>query len=174
MRKAALTALLLALTAAPAAGAQEGVFVDPDSPAGTEYALPLDRARGEAAPDAGGREGGGDGSEQPLFGVGIDQSRGSPEDQDGRSTGPGGEEPTGSQDSSNQGGQGGVRRQDGSGDSSSRTGDLAPNAYRPAAIEAAASEGSDVLLTAGIAAAVLGVGFFAGFGLRRLLRDSKP
>ena len=102
MRKAALTALLLALTAAPAAGAQEGVFVDPDSPAGTEYALPLERARGEAAPDAGGREGGGGGSEQPLFGVGIDQSRGAPEDQDGRSTGPGGEEPTGSQDSSNQ------------------------------------------------------------------------
>jgi hypothetical protein len=171
VRKTALIVLLLALTAAPAADAQEGAFVDPDSPAGTEYALPLERARGEAAPETGGREGGGGRSEQPLFGVGIDQSQGPPEDQDGRSTGPG-QQATGSQGSYNQDGQGQVRRQEGSGGTSSSTGDLAPNAYRPAAIEAAASEGSDVLLTGGIAAAVLGVGFFAGFWLRRLLRDS--
>lgn len=172
MRKTALTVLLLVAAAAPPAAAQEeGVFADPNSPAGKEYALPLERARAEAAPDTGGREGGGGGSKQPLFGVGIEQSRGAPEDRDGRSTGPG-EEATGGHGSSNQGGQGDVRRQEGSGRSASSTGDLAPNAYRPAAIEAAASEGSDVLLTAGIAAAVLCVGLFAGFGLRRLLRDT--
>ena len=40
-RKAALTALLPALSAAPAAGAEAGVFVHPGKSAGTEYALPL-------------------------------------------------------------------------------------------------------------------------------------
>lgn len=46
--------VLLALLALPgAAFAQEpGVNVDPDSPSGKEYAIPLDRARGQAAPSA--------------------------------------------------------------------------------------------------------------------------
>lgn len=157
MRKTALTALLLAATvASPAAAQDDGVFVDPvdpDSPAGKEYALPLDRAREEAAPGAGTSEDGGRGSGQPLFGVGIDRSRGAPADQDGGS--PGTEvEATGTQGTSRQA--------------------LAPNAYRPAAIESAANEGSAALTSAGIAAAVLGVGLLAGFGLRRLLRDSHP
>ena len=39
-----------------------------------------------------------------------------------------------------------------------------------ATIEAAAADGSEGLLTAGIAAAVLVAGLVAGFGLRRLLR----
>jgi hypothetical protein len=39
------------------------------------------------------------------------------------------------------------------------------------AIEAAAQGGSDALLTAGIAGAVLAVGLLVGFGLRRVLRS---
>ena len=53
----------------PAAAAQEdGVTVDPGSPSGKEYALPIDRAREEAAT----RDGKGDGSRKaPLFGEGV-------------------------------------------------------------------------------------------------------
>jgi len=71
-----LLALMCAFTVtasaavAPVAVAQEdGVTVDPGSPSGKEYALPIDRARAQAA------EGGGSGSpaqKAPLFGEGVD------------------------------------------------------------------------------------------------------
>ena len=48
----------------------DGVHVDPDSPAGKEYALPLDSARREATPGVGG-------SNPPLFGAGISPAGGS-------------------------------------------------------------------------------------------------
>ena len=53
----------------PAAAAQEdGVTVDPGSPSGKEYALPIDRAREEAAT----RDKKGSGSQKaPLFGEGV-------------------------------------------------------------------------------------------------------
>jgi hypothetical protein len=42
---------VMALTAATGAGAQEpGVHIDPGSPTGKEYAVPLSQARGDAAP----------------------------------------------------------------------------------------------------------------------------
>lgn len=47
----------------------DGVYVDPDSPAGKEYALPLDAARREASGGGGGGDGGA--SAPPLFGAGI-------------------------------------------------------------------------------------------------------
>ena len=51
----ALIALLVLVVAAPPAIAREdGVSVDPDSPAGVEYAVPLDQARREATGTAGG------------------------------------------------------------------------------------------------------------------------
>src|SRR4051794_5178988 len=63
----ALIALAWALAAAGTVGAQEpGVTIDPDSPAGKEYALPLDAHRAAAV----GRDAG-EGVPQPLFGVGI-------------------------------------------------------------------------------------------------------
>lgn len=73
----------LQLTGAPAAFAEEGVTIDPASPSGTEYQLPVQRAREEAAgsgssdlsdsPPASTPSGSGSGasSEPPLFGVGI-------------------------------------------------------------------------------------------------------
>jgi hypothetical protein len=170
-RRTALITLILAVTVAPGAAAQdEGPIVDPDTPAGKEYALPLEQERREAAPGASGQDGDGAG-EQPLFGIGIDGSRGARGSEGSGSAGAG-NDGTGAQGTPGQPGQGDVQERPRSGDASSRAGDLAPNAYRPAAIEAAASEGSDALVTAGIAAAVLAAGLLAGFGLRRLLRES--
>jgi hypothetical protein len=139
VREAALTALLPALTAAPAAGSRKGVIVDPDRSAGTEYALPLKRADREAALETGGRAGGGGRSGQPIFRVGVDQSQGAPENQDRRFPSPGGE--TRRHGSSNQGGQGDVRREEGSGGTSLSTGNLVPSPYRPATTKAAVSKG---------------------------------
>jgi hypothetical protein len=47
----------------------KGVFFDPDSPAGKEYALPLDQARDEAA--GVGKSDGPAGERAPLFGEGV-------------------------------------------------------------------------------------------------------
>lgn len=55
----------------------KGVFFDPDSPAGKEYALPLDQARDEAAGI--GKSDGPSGKRAPLFGEGVS----------GRGSGPG-------------------------------------------------------------------------------------
>jgi len=53
--------------------------VDPGSPAGTEYQLPVDRAREEAGgggPDgSGGSQDGGTSTEAPLFGAGVEQEK---------------------------------------------------------------------------------------------------
>src|SRR5690349_19568187 len=75
-----LTCLLgTAVLFGPAAGdaaAEKGVHFDPESPAGKEYALPLDQARNEGA----GKTGvGKDGSIEPapLFGEGVGGSGGS-------------------------------------------------------------------------------------------------
>jgi hypothetical protein len=76
-----ITALALgaaiATTAVPAAArAEPGLTVDPQSPAGVEYAIPLDTARGHGGggghTGGGGAGGGSDGSGSPaLFGSGI-------------------------------------------------------------------------------------------------------
>jgi hypothetical protein len=60
---------LVMLMSSARAMAANGVHFDPDSPAGKEYALPLDQARGEAT-------GGGESDEEaapgaPLFGAGV-------------------------------------------------------------------------------------------------------
>ena len=61
--------------ALPVAAQSQAPQVDPDSPAGTEYELPIDRARDQAS---GGRSGGSGGSsdaagEAPLFGTGVER-----------------------------------------------------------------------------------------------------
>lgn len=74
--RALLVALLSLIWLAPAAVAQEeGVFVDPGSPTGKEYAIPLDSARRQADP-SGGSAGAAPGS-APLFGAGIVAAGGS-------------------------------------------------------------------------------------------------
>src|SRR3954451_16468553 len=63
----ALVAFVWTLATVGAVAAQEpGVHVDPDSPAGKEYAIPLDFHRAAAV----GRDAV-EGAAQPLFGVGI-------------------------------------------------------------------------------------------------------
>jgi hypothetical protein len=139
------------MLAAPAASAQEGrVFIDPDSPAGTEYAIPLDEARREAA--------GGSATtrsaaphEQPLFGTGI-APRG-----EGRPAGP---EVSGSGSRRD-----GAKRGDEASSSGART-----SSGSAAAVAASAGDGSsDTLLTLGLAGAVLAVGLVAGVAFRRTL-----
>ena len=82
MRRAfVLTACLAVLAAAPApAGAVEpGVHVDPGSPAGKEYALPLEQARREAAGGAGGEVSSSNSAQRgrsKLFGEGIKKKAG--------------------------------------------------------------------------------------------------
>jgi hypothetical protein len=83
-RPFALTACLgvLAALPAPAAAVEPGVHVDPGSPAGKEYALPLDQARREAGGSGIGgsndpsSSGSGKGGGSQLFGEGIKKKPG--------------------------------------------------------------------------------------------------
>ena len=65
-----ITLAVFAASGGQAVAQSDGVFVDPDSPAGKEYALPLEEARREAAPPGQGSDGAKD-SDNPLFGAGI-------------------------------------------------------------------------------------------------------
>jgi hypothetical protein len=76
MRRLALVPLVVALLGAPgpAFGKDEGIVVDPSTPTGKEYAIPLDQARQEAVGKSrGAHVGGGDtrASAGALFGEGI-------------------------------------------------------------------------------------------------------
>jgi hypothetical protein len=69
------------LVTAPLASAQTpGLHVDPSSPGGKEYAIPLDQARGDAAGGPAGTakppDSGSGSTEGPLFGVGVGSSDG--------------------------------------------------------------------------------------------------
>jgi hypothetical protein len=158
MKRLALIPLFLAAVAAPPAAAQQdGVFVDPESPAGKEYAVPLDQARGEAS--------GGEGSasrNEALFGEGIEPAGGG--SAASRNSDRAGKPGTGSRK------EGDSRKGEGESRERDRTANSAGLGQHSAAIEAAAADGSNGLLSAGIAAAVLAGGLLAGFGLRRLLR----
>jgi len=80
----AVTVLGFWVVPVSAAQAQNGLHVDPSSPGGKEYAIPLDQARGDAAggpaastkPPSGGSDSGSDSSTGPLFGVGVKSSKG--------------------------------------------------------------------------------------------------
>ena len=147
--------VFLALTA-PAVPAQErGVIIDPDSPAGTEYAIPLEQARRDAAgPNALPRP---DGAGESLFGAGITPSR------QARPADAGGEARRSRQSAEER------RDQTPKGGAESRTD---PSASTAAIAAASADGGSGTLLTAGIAAAVLAVGLAAGLAFRRTLGNS--
>jgi hypothetical protein len=74
--------LALSVLGIDAAGvyAQEGVFIDPNRPAGTEYAIPLDLARRGAAPDPSGGAGSGGSADAsaPRFGSGVERNSATP------------------------------------------------------------------------------------------------
>jgi hypothetical protein len=69
-----LGALALSLALIEPAAAIDAPQVDPDSPAGTEYQLPTDRAREEASGGGPSRSGGTTG-QAPLFGAGVEPSK---------------------------------------------------------------------------------------------------
>ena len=176
--------VVCALVAPSAAAAQEPVQVDPDSPAGVEYKLPLDQARRDAAPDAGGggrgggprsgggggpRSGGGSGDPAPLFGAGItrDGSQGSDggnEAMADASDRSGGQESADSDDSGAAGVGGGDAAGPGAGESG--------RSLSTTAASAADSGGSTGLVLGGIALAVVVVGGALGLALRRGLRTT--
>jgi hypothetical protein len=80
------------------------VHFDADSPAGKEYALPLDQAREEAA--AAGKTDGPAGEKAPLFGEGVSGAGGGPGASGGGSAGgSGGEAASGGGEGQTQGGQ---------------------------------------------------------------------
>ena len=163
-----VVAFLIVSLALPAAAYTQapGVFVDPDSPAGTEYRIPLEDARRHGAPDAGPRRGGGQ-ADPPLFGQGITPRPGGSAAGGGSDGSAGIAEPNGSGEPGDD--RGARKAADGEGVEALET---ARDRRRGSmAIEAAARGGSDALLTAGIAGTVLAVGLLVGFGLRRVLRD---
>jgi hypothetical protein len=152
--------VFLALTA-PAVPAQDrGVIIDPDSPAGTEYAIPLEQARRDAAgadavPPSGG-------AGEPLFGAGITparQARAADAGGDGRGSRP-----------STGAGAGAGRDETPNADSESGTN--GPSGSTAAVAAAAGDGGSNTVLSVGIAAAVLAVGLVAGLAFRRTLGNS--
>ncbi len=149
---ALLTLLLVGGLVSDPAFAQDGdgVRVDPRTPAGTEYAIPLEQARREAgaggagsAPASGSQDG--QAGAAPLFGAGIDDGR--------------------KQAHRTKQGRGAAAKR-------SSQGSAAHQPPRSAALAATASGGSSALETSGIVLAVLAVGAAIGLGLRRMLRGS--
>jgi hypothetical protein len=163
--------LLFPLLAAPPAAGQveEGVFVDPESPAGKEYAIPLEQARREATPDALGPERGpGRASAEPppLFGMGIGDGRrgGDSGSEGGSDAGATGDGPSGG--GGGHGGRDAGDRNGTRGPASASASSSGLDGRRPAAATDASSAS---VLTGAIGAAVLSAGVLVGFGLRRLL-----
>jgi hypothetical protein len=148
----ALAVALLTVDAAAVSAQEDGVFIDPDSPAGTEYAIPLDQARREAAGGGTTTQGRAENG-QPLFGAGIaPRSEAKGESAIGDARG------------------GGARKPRAAGvDKTPRHGSNA-GASTAAIAAAAGDDSSEGLLTAGIAAAVLALGLAAGLAFRRALK----
>lgn len=152
VRKAMLLVLCGLAATAPAASAQDDpVFVDPDSPSGKEYELPIDRARQQGAPQTQqGRSAGGT-QAAPLFGEGVEADGAAPAAGDSR------EAPRGAR----------------SGDSTDRANRPRPDVAnaRVAAerkAQAAAPEGgAGVAAIVGVGAGVLLLGGLLGLLLRR-------
>jgi hypothetical protein len=146
-----LSSIAMLWPAAAPAQDEPGVVVDPDSPAGKEYAIPLDQARresGATVPGGGGGGGGSDGgtTSGALFGAGIAAKAAS-------SAGPSGKS-----------GKAAAEREPN------------PKANRPAGGSADAGNSDDpapLLLIGGGAALVLLVGTAVALGLRRLGDDGE-
>jgi hypothetical protein len=136
------------------------VHFDPESPAGKEYALPLQQARNEALGTGGGEAGGGaggpggsggSGAAAPLFGAGVGGSDGAGSSSQGR---------------------GAERRSDGSGaqgQGGQPGGDKSANALsKPGPSAIASAEDADYSTSEGLLllAGILVLGVALGFGLR--------
>ena len=166
MRRHALLAAtisgLCALFPAVAGAQTPGLHVDPDSPTGHEYAIPLDQARGNAAPGsdaAGGSPGSGGQAAAPRFGVGVAGAGKAGAGHAGSGPDSGGS--GGSSGSGSVGANGGGRGSDGKVPAT-----LGSLRLDTASANPPGSVGTS-LLVAGIAAAVLLLGALAGLLARR-------
>jgi hypothetical protein len=166
-----LIILLAALALPSTAAAQDGVFVDPNSPSGKEYQIPLESARRQADPKRkSGKVVPGERGGAPLFGEGIQSDDATPAAAAGGSGGGSGSGGGGS------GGSGGGGT--GSGGSGGSAGDPAPAAKAPPAVqeavEAARSRpapsggglGTAIVIGGGVAVLLL-AGAGAGLAARR-------
>jgi hypothetical protein len=155
------TSLCIALTGlgawAPATIAQEdGVHVDPDSPSGKEYQLPLEGARRDAAGGQGSADRGG-GPAPPLFGAGISQ-RGTSEERPSQSG------PTSNSDRRSPEGEG---ESDADAVEAGGAGDSGPSGDEPDGLSAG-------MLTGLVALGVLLVGALVGLALRTMRGTHQP
>lgn len=169
--------LFAALVLPTGASAQSSVRPDPDSPAGVEYELPLDRARERAAGDDGPRRRGSRGGKRgpagsaPLFGEGIGPAGGSDSDTGDGNAEAGGDPESGGGSSSSGGSRNGDGSSGGRG-SGSQGFEGAGRGGTPgvsAATTAADKGGSDLGPTAAIVAAVLLAAGALGLLMRRTL-----
>jgi hypothetical protein len=157
LRIAAISAVLATCTAGSAAAQDDGVFVDPGSPSGKEYQIPLESARRQADPTtrAGAKVAPGERS-SPLFGEGIE-----PED-DTASAGSGN---GGGSSSGGSGGNGGGGSTPGTTPATQDPGRTTlPAATRPGAPDGG---GGTTLMILGGAAVVLLAGGLGGYAMRR-------
>ena len=167
-RPLALCAICFLLLPAAAHG-QRDAQLDPDSPAGVEYQLPLEQARKNLSPSdgdgpgsEGGRGSGGGRGEglASLFGAGIVPIKDGSGAQEGGDRG--NADPAAAQGSSGSDRAGGDQGRDGAGAGSGAA------ALRQPALGASDEDGGSAALPiAGIALAVLAVGGLLGLALRR-------
>jgi hypothetical protein len=173
MRRSTLPAALLVLAVAataPLASAQErGVTVDPDSPSGTEYAIPVERARDEASRGGGKPKAPGERS-APLFGEGIDADSDEDEAAAGGASGGGGDGGRG-KDSSRSDNQ--LRKAD---IMAAVPRDLVPEELPRALVLSSAETDeaglSGILLVLGLGVLTVALGLGAGLAIRRRRRGS--
>ena len=168
-------ALLVALLPfAGSASAQDpGVHVDPDSPTGQEYDIPLERARRQASSNPSGSSQPSRSSSEALFGEGIEPATGAARQQDASGQPPSGQ-PSAGPDRATDAASG---RSDRAGErptKRSRERSEKSNRNPPPAVQAAvenpgapADGPSSALLLGGISAVVLIAGAAAGLFLRR-------
>ena len=169
-RPVALCAICSLLLPVAAQG-QAGVQLDPNSPAGVEYQLPLEQARKNANGEGGGGERPGSGEDRAggggvasLFGAGIVPASARDGAADGEVGG------AGVNGRASGGGAGGAEADvRGAGERSTP----GSSAIRPAALDGVDEGGGSAgLRIAGIALAVLAAGALLGLALRRGLRQS--
>jgi hypothetical protein len=160
---AAVGGLLAAGLPSGVAGAEPGLTVDPQSPAGVEYAIPLDSGRGHGGGHGHSGGGSGGGGSPALFGSGI-----TPPGKGGSGTSPSGS-------GTGMSGGGGAHNGGTSGGATSHgspnarsVADATPPGIAPASAAASYSTSGPI---AGIVAAILvlggGVGLFLRFRARR-------
>lgn len=139
---------------ASALAQEDGVFVDPDSPAGKEYAIPLDEARREAT----GGEDGTPGSAPPLFGEGV-MPESAPREHD-------------ASDRRDRNRSSSGRNSSGDRTAATPTGPSRSEAA-PGLPAAGGGSASATVVTGGLALAVLAAGSLIGLALRRASRRSQ-